>query len=95
MPPNAPIVRGRDGVIAFIATHPPTGEFAQVREQLDGSGNMAYEIQTYTWTYTPPGGSPMADTGKVVWVWQKQTDGSWKVLVEIWNSDLPAAAPPQ
>ena len=36
---------------------------------------------------------PVADRGKFVEVWKKQADGKWKVVADIFNSDLPAAPP--
>ncbi|MGD2121641.1 MAG: nuclear transport factor 2 family protein [Gemmatimonadota bacterium] len=34
-------------------------------------------------------GSMVEDFIKGIWVWQRQPDGSWKLLWSIWNSDLP------
>jgi len=42
-------------------------------------------------TLTPPGAAePVGDRGKFVEIWKKQRDGSWRVVLEIFNSDLPA-----
>ena len=38
-------------------------------------------------------GKPIRDTGKILEIWKKQADGSWKCAVDTWNSDLPAAPP--
>jgi len=44
-----------------------------------------------------PDGTPMTDHGKYATIWRKQTDGSWKVVVDIFNSDvempMPSSAP--
>jgi ketosteroid isomerase-like protein len=40
-----------------------------------------------------PQGNPVADHGKFVEVWKKQADGKWKVVEDIFNSDVPMAAP--
>jgi ketosteroid isomerase-like protein len=90
MPPNGPVIKGRDAIVAFLESFPPITEMKMERQQIDGSGTLAYDIETYTSMATPPDLAAIADTGKLVWVWQKQADGSWRVLVEIWNSDLPA-----
>ena len=51
-------------------------------------GDLAFEIGTYTINMTMPGmPNAMDDKGKYLTVWQKQTDGSWKMKAETWNSD--------
>lgn len=32
------------------------------------------------------------DEGKDLRVWQRQADGSWQVIFDIWNTDLPPAS---
>lgn len=34
---------------------------------------------------------PMKDQGKYLTIWEKQKDGSLKIKVETWNSDMPPA----
>ena len=47
------------------------------------------EIGTYKISMTMPGtDQPMNDQGKYVTIWEKQQDGSLKVKVETWNSDI-------
>ncbi len=59
------------------------------------SGDIAYTTGTYELTVNDASSKPINDRGNYVEVWKKQTDGKWKVAVDIWNSDLPpsAAAP--
>lgn len=53
------------------------------------NGNLITEIGTYKITMTMPGmEKPMDDHGKYLTVWEKQTDGSLKVKIETWNSDV-------
>ncbi len=53
------------------------------------SGNLITEIGTYKVTLTMPNmDKPIADQGKYVTIWEKQKDGSLKVKVETWNSDV-------
>jgi ketosteroid isomerase-like protein len=53
------------------------------------NGNMITEIGTYKITMTMPGmDKPMDDHGKYLTIWEKQNDGSLKIKVETWNSDV-------
>jgi ketosteroid isomerase-like protein len=53
------------------------------------NGNLITEIGTYKITMTMPGmDKPMNDHGKYLTVWEKQKDGSLKVKIETWNSDV-------
>ena len=91
--PNTATVRGRDGIKAlfdgmFQQMGPPalTLSTSDVTEL----GDTAYEVGTYTMKAQPPGGAALNDTGKYVVIWKRQRDDSWKLAVDIWNSDLPA-----
>ena len=53
------------------------------------NGNMITEIGTYKISMSMPGmDKPMDDQGKYLTIWEKQKDGSMKVKVETWNSDI-------
>ena len=96
LPPNAPLVTGKDGAQkAWAAMLVPGNsvEWTPVKVAVSASGDMAYDRGTYKATMTEPGGKVMSDTGKYLCVWKKQADGSWKAVEDTWNSDLPAGAP--
>ena len=57
------------------------------------SGDLAYVSGTYEERMTDASGKTVNDRGKYLEVWEKQADGTWKVVADIWNSDLPASAP--
>jgi ketosteroid isomerase-like protein len=52
-------------------------------------GDTAYEVGSYTMKLQPAGAAVVNDNGKYVVIWNRQGDGSWKLAVDIWNSDLP------
>ncbi len=53
------------------------------------NGNMITEIGTYKISGSMPGmDKPMDDHGKYLTIWEKQKDGSLKIKVETWNSDV-------
>jgi ketosteroid isomerase-like protein len=53
---------------------------------------LAYSHGTYEVTVNDPEGNPVTDKGKWVTAWEKQPDGTWKIVADIWNSDGPAAS---
>lgn len=60
------------------------------RVEVSSAGDMGYTVGAYKLTIHDAQGKPVTDRGKYVTVWQKQLDGTWKVVADIFNSDLPA-----
>jgi uncharacterized protein (TIGR02246 family) len=50
-------------------------------------GRTAVEYGHYTFTYPPKDGQPQVDSGKYLVVWRRQSDGGWRILVDM---GLPA-----
>lgn len=93
-PPNEPAVRGRAAIQAWFEKFPPVTDFKASNVQVEGRGDLAYVLGTYTMTLAPPGApGPVKDSGKYVEVRRRQRDGRWLIAVDIFNSDLPAAPP--
>jgi len=62
-------------------------------EDVRVSGNLAVARGTQEASTAPKkGGNIVRDKEKWIVVYQRQTDGSWKILWEIYNSDLPQMA---
>jgi len=55
------------------------------------SGDLAVSTGTYELTYNDPAGKLVTERGKYLEVWRKQADGTWRMVVESFNSDLPLA----
>ena len=94
MAPNFPAWQGRAAVNAGFAGF--FGQFAITDVRLATrdvivSGALAIEQGTYEWTLHPKTGADIKDNGKYLTVWQRQTDGSWKIVRDINNSDRPGA----
>lgn len=52
-------------------------------------GDMVAEIGTYNVSMAMEGSNtPMNDKGKYMTIWEKQDDGTLKIKVETWNSDV-------
>jgi ketosteroid isomerase-like protein len=91
MMPNEPVFRGADSIKAVLVPTMQDPNFALSfkAEKIEASGILAYVQGTYSRTTTARDGKPFVDTGKSLSVWRKQADGSWKVIEDIFNSDLP------
>jgi uncharacterized protein (TIGR02246 family) len=91
--PNAPIATGKQAIRAVWAQllGPGTSISWQASKvEVARSGDLSYILGNYQLTMKDPQGNPVTDKGKFVEVWKKQTDGKWKVVADIFNSDLPA-----
>jgi uncharacterized protein (TIGR02246 family) len=87
LPENAPAAKG-DAVKTYWTgfTKSFSGKAELHTTSMDGQGDLAYV--TGTFQLTPKGGSKAIE-GKWVTVNKKQSDGSWKMLVDIWNENAP------
>jgi ketosteroid isomerase-like protein len=93
MPPNREAVRGREAVIAWQHEMAPYESLQYTQVEVDGAGDMAYVYGNYTLTMpAAEGEEPMQDRGKYIEIWRRQPDGSWKVTLGVFNSDLPLPA---
>ncbi len=60
-------------------------------EDIQIRGDIAIERWSSDSELEPREGGPIVeDSSKGVWIWERQPDGSWKLLWAIWSSDLPA-----
>ena len=97
LPPNEPMATGKEAirkVWAELFSVPGVAiTWQPTKVEAARSGDIGYSVGTYEITMTDPEGKPMTDHGKYLSVWKKQADGSWKSVVDTWNSDLPALPP--
>jgi uncharacterized protein (TIGR02246 family) len=95
LPPNAPIATGKQAIRAVWAamlTPDATVSWHVTKADAARSGELAYVEGVYQITAKNPKGKSQEDKGKLVEVWKKQSDGKWKVVTDIFNSDIPAPA---
>jgi uncharacterized protein (TIGR02246 family) len=97
--PGRPVVTGRDairkGTDALFAIPGFSLSFQVAKVVVARSGDLAYSHGTYAMTMNDAKGKPVNEKGKFVTAYRKQPDGKWKVVADIFNSDLPAPAPPK
>jgi len=90
-PPNAPIIKGREGIEAYWATGFQMGlkDVVLTTVEVMAMGDMVCEIGEADATFHPEGMDAFKDKGKYLVIW-KNVDGAWKLYVDIYNSSLPA-----
>ena len=90
MPPNAPVLRGREPLREFYQDL--IGRTANLKletEDVNGHGPLAYETGFYSLVYQD---GAVRDRGKYVFIWRKAND-IWRTEKTIWSSDLPPVPP--
>jgi ketosteroid isomerase-like protein len=60
-------------------------------DKIEVSGDFAYAIGRYQITIKTASGAEIHDEGKYLIVYRRQQDGNWRAVVDMFNSDLPAA----
>jgi len=94
LPSNAPIATGKEAIRALWSQLFETPGFAlswDISElEVSRAGDLAYGHGTYELMVNDAAGNPVTERGTWVGVWKKQADGQWKLVADIWNSDLPA-----
>jgi len=87
MAPNAPMAKGRQAIQALLAgmvEQMGAPELTLRTQQVEEVGDTAFEVGAYTLK-----AGPVTDNGKYVVIWKTQGDDSWRLAVDIWNSDSP------
>lgn len=88
MPPNAPLMRGRELLQGFYTGIIERGatKLELNPEEVNGHGPIAFESGTYSMTYEKGD----RDRGKYVRI-LRNTVGYWRTEKMIWSSDFPPA----
>jgi uncharacterized protein (TIGR02246 family) len=95
LPPNAPIASTKQAIHtlwASLLVPGSTASWQATKVEVSRSSDLGYLLGTYVVTLKDSKGKAV-DSGKLVEVWKKQTDGKWKCVVDTYNSDLPTPAP--
>lgn len=94
LPPEAPAIHGREAIARYITIYTEMKDFQITWEHyhvvVSREGDMAHSVGTYKGSGKDPNGTTQIYEGKLVNVWQKQADGSWKIAVAMWNTNQPA-----
>lgn len=89
--PNAPAFVGKDAISAawkqLLAAPSVMLTFPTMKIDVARSGDLAVERGSFRAVTKDSKGKTSTENGELVMVWQKQSDGSWKILADT-NADL-------
>ena len=90
MPPNQPIIRGKDALRTFYDDLLKTGATNLKIDvaEVSGHGPLAYQSGSYEMDVKGASGAMAHDRGKYLFVLRKLGD-TWRYEYTVWNSDLP------
>jgi uncharacterized protein (TIGR02246 family) len=91
MVPGEASLRGKQAIRAYLERSARVPGFRISWEPLEAkiaaSGDMGYLIARTQVTMNDPSGQPVTQTMKALTVWQKQSNGSWKNVVDMTNPE--------
>ena len=92
LPSYMPMMRGKDEIRAGNKKDLESGvkylSLTSTTTDVYGQGDLAYEIGTFDISLIPPNMTEQVkDHGKYLTIWQKQSDGTWKIKCDTFNSD--------
>jgi uncharacterized protein (TIGR02246 family) len=87
MPPNQPVVPGRENIRQWFAAFPRIVSFDLKEAEVDGRCDIAFVRGSYTMTFVPPGAPQMTESGKYLEIHRREPDGSWVILRDMFSAD--------
>ncbi|MER9893804.1 DUF4440 domain-containing protein [Mesorhizobium sp. M0119] len=87
LPPDSKRIDGRKRVEEFWQGAIKAGmkNLTLKALEVEGSGNLAYEVGAFTLGVPSKSGDPSTVAGKYIVVWKKGDDGTWRLHRDIWN----------
>ena len=96
-PQGMPVVTGPEAIREALTKMSSMPGFAlqwsPTKADVSASGDFGYTAGSYQMTMNDAAGKPMAEKGKYVTIWKKQSNGQWKAAEDIFNADAPPPPP--
>ena len=61
-------------------------EFDHLSAAISEDGSMGYTVSVLHYTHTAPDGSVTTDHERDLHIWRKDSSGSWKLMLDMWNT---------
>ncbi|PYQ20472.1 MAG: hypothetical protein DMF81_18560 [Acidobacteria bacterium] len=89
LPPNGAAVEGRVALRSWIVAFTGLTTLTETPEEIVGRDGLAYARGKYVYTLGPSAPSQGGDSGAWIKIYEKQSDGTWRIKRNIWNSSRP------
>ena len=89
LPPNEPIVTGRENIRKYwqAALDAGTSDVSVATISTGSDGDLGYEIGRFQLSYPGADGKMIVEKGKYTEILKRTADGKWISIHGIWNSD--------
>jgi uncharacterized protein (TIGR02246 family) len=87
-PPDSARIDGRTNIQNFWkgAIEAGLSDLSLKAIEVEDQGDWAYEVGELTYSAPGTSGARSTASGKYIVVWKKDTDGTWRIYRDIWNS---------
>jgi len=89
LPAGAPMLEGKENIrktMGFLDDKNNRLTWTAIRVDVAASGDLAYTCGVYEFHSKDKDGKPTVEYGKYTTVWKKQSDGQWKVVLDMGNA---------
>ncbi len=90
-PPRSPVVEGKQAIREFVIGSLKMPGFSVMWEPVEvvvaPGGDMGYTTGRNRFTIPDGSGNLLTMRGRYVTVWRRETSGTWKCVIDIWNSE--------
>jgi ketosteroid isomerase-like protein len=93
LPPNEPIVTGRENIKNYWQGAIDAGLIAASVKTIDAGsdGDLAYEIGTFELKFQAVDGTIITDIGKYTELLKRNSEGKWMSIYGMWSNNEPAS----
>jgi ketosteroid isomerase-like protein len=88
-PAGENITSGRENIKKHFEKDPPNTllTWTPLKAEVSASTDLGYTYGLYQFKFNDDNGHPVYRQGKYVTIWKKQSDGSWKFILDIGNAN--------
>jgi ketosteroid isomerase-like protein len=96
-PPNEPTMAGKENIHKYASNVMAIPDLVMssrnIELEVSRAGDLGYTVNILDVKLNDPQGNPISEQYRDIHFWKKEPDGKWRVVIDIWNLEPPAASP--